>query len=62
MGFIRIQHDVSFETKDMEKNMDNLFSMLDEAIDDMENGRVFSEEEVWAKLAEVGAKEGRQEV
>jgi len=57
-----IQHDVSFETKDMEKNMDNLFSMLDEAIDDMENGRVFSEEEVWAKLAEVGAKEGRQEV
>ncbi|WP_167511405.1 hypothetical protein [Pseudobutyrivibrio xylanivorans] len=57
-----IQHDVSFETKDMEKNMDNLFSMLDEAIDDMENGRVFSEEEVCAKLAEVGAKEGRQEV
>ncbi len=53
MGFILIQHDVSFETKDMEKNMDNLFSMLDEAIDDMENGRVFSEEEVWAKLAEV---------
>ena len=36
-----------------EKNMDNLFSMLDEAVDDMENGRVFSEEEVWAKLAEV---------
>ena len=57
-----IQNDVSFEAKDMEKNMDNLFSMLDEAIDDMENGRVFSEEEVWAKLAEVGAKEGRQEV
>jgi hypothetical protein len=53
VGFILIQHDVSFETKDMEKNMDNLFSMLDEAIDDMENGRVFSEEEVWAKLAEV---------
>ena len=41
-----IQHDVSFETKDIKKNMDNLFSMLDEAIDDMENGRVFSEEEI----------------
>ena len=52
-----IQHDVSFETKDMEKNMDNLFSMLDEAIDDMENGRVFSEEEVWAKLTEVKIKQ-----
>ncbi len=57
MRFILIQHDVSFETKDMEKNMDNLFSMLDEAIDDMENGRVFSEEEVWAKLAEVKIKQ-----
>ncbi len=48
-----IQHDISFDAKDTEKNMDTLFSMLDEAIDDMENGRVFSEEEVWAKLAEV---------
>ena len=48
-----IQQDVSFEAKILAKNMDNFFSMLDEAIDDMENGRVFSEEEVWAKLAEV---------
>ena len=48
-----IQNDISFDAKDTEKNMDTLFSMLDEAIDDMENGRVFSEEEVWAKLAEV---------
>jgi len=29
---------------------DALFSMLDEAIDDMENGRVISEEEMWAEL------------
>ena len=27
-----------------------LFSCLDEAIDDMENGRVYSEEEVFAEL------------
>jgi len=30
--------------------MDVLFSKLDEAIDDMENGRVISEEEMWAEL------------
>ena len=29
---------------------DVLFSKLDEAIDDMENGRVISEEEMWAEL------------
>lgn len=29
---------------------DALFSKLDEAIDDMENGRVISEEEMWAEL------------
>lgn len=28
----------------------SLFSKLDEAIDDMENGRVISEEEMWAEL------------
>ena len=27
-----------------------LFSKLDEAIDDMENGRVISEEEMWTEL------------
>ena len=48
-----IQHDVSLDVKDNEKNKDAFFSMIDEAIDDMENGRTFSEEEVWAKLAEV---------
>ena len=30
--------------------MDILFSKLDESIDDMENGRVISEEEMWAEL------------
>jgi len=30
--------------------MNALFSKLDEAIDDMENGRVISEEEMWAEL------------
>ncbi|MBQ8821019.1 MAG: hypothetical protein IJZ82_00065 [Lachnospiraceae bacterium] len=30
--------------------VDVLFSKLDEAIDDMENGRVISEEEMWAEL------------
>lgn len=30
--------------------MEVLFSKLDEAIDDMENGRVFSEEEMWAEF------------
>lgn len=27
-----------------------LFSKLDEAIDDMENGKIISEEEMWAEL------------
>jgi len=30
--------------------MDALFSKLDEAIDDMERGKVISEEEMWAGL------------
>ncbi|MBO4999171.1 MAG: hypothetical protein J6D02_14330 [Lachnospira sp.] len=30
--------------------MEILFSKLDEAIDDMENGRVLTEEEVWAEI------------
>ena len=30
--------------------MDVLFSKLDEAIDDMEKGRVISEEEMWADI------------
>lgn len=31
-------------------NMQELFSKLDEAIDDMEQGRVLSEEELWAEI------------
>lgn len=30
--------------------MNVLFSKLDEAIDDMENGRVLSEEELWEEI------------
>lgn len=30
--------------------MNVLFSKLDEAIDDMESGRVISEEELWAEI------------
>ena len=30
--------------------MQVLFSKLDEALDDFENGRVISEEEMWAEL------------
>lgn len=38
---------------DVEKtdaSLNALFSKLDEAIDDLENGRVLSEEEVWAEI------------
>ena len=45
-----IQHNPVIEK---EKNIDMLFSLLDEAIDDMENGRVVSEDEMWKRLAEV---------
>ena len=34
----------------IEDAMNVLFSKLDEAVDDMENGRVISEEEMWTKL------------
>lgn len=30
--------------------MNVLFTKLDEAIDDMENGRVLTEEELWAEI------------
>ena len=32
------------------KKMDILFSVLDEAIDDMEKGRVLTEDELWAEI------------
>ena len=35
---------------DVEDARNVLFSKLDDAIDDMENGRVISEEEMWAEL------------
>lgn len=33
--------------------MQVLFSKLDEALDDFENGRVISEEEMWAELDDI---------
>lgn len=33
--------------------MNTLFSMLDEVIDDMENGRVLTIEELWKELDEI---------
>ena len=38
----------SVESYSLDDAMDVLFSKLDEAIDDMENGRVLTEEELWA--------------
>ncbi len=38
------------ERYNIEDAMGVLFSYLDEAIDDIENGRVYSEEEVFAEL------------
>lgn len=35
---------------DVNEAMKVLFSKLDEAIDDMENGRVLTEEELWAEI------------
>ena len=51
-----IQHNTLPDTEKKDKDMNTLFSMLDEAIDDMENGRVVSEEEMWSRLAKVGTK------
>lgn len=47
-----IQH-YTLNNTESPKTMDTLFSMLDEAIDDMEKGDVISEEEMWAELAEI---------
>ena len=44
----------SINHQDMDNTLDDamqiLFSKLDDAIDDMENGRVISEEELWKEL------------
>lgn len=37
-------------SNDANAAMEILFSKLDEAIDDMENGRVLTEEELWAEI------------
>lgn len=37
-------------SNDVNEVMKILFSELDEAIDDMENGRVLTEEELWAEI------------
>ena len=55
-GGYMIQHNTLPDTEKKDKDMNTLFSMLDEAIDDMENGRVVSEEEMWSRLAKVGTK------
>lgn len=47
-----IQHH-NTDTSKEEKTIENLFSMLDTAIDEMERGDVISEEEMWAELAEI---------
>ena len=42
------------ETLDsVDSTMNLLFSKLDEAIDDMENGRVFTEEELWTEIEKI---------
>ena len=42
------------ETLDsVDSAMNLLFSKLDEAIDDMENGRVFTEEELWTEIEKI---------
>lgn len=38
------------DTYSIDNAMNILYSKLDEAIDDLENGRVISEEEMWAEL------------
>ncbi len=41
---------VTKNTQTIDDAMDALFSKLDDAIDDVENGRVISEEEMWTEL------------
>lgn len=38
------------DTYSMDTAINILYSKLDEAIDDIENGRVISEEEMWTEL------------
>ena len=41
------------ETYSIENAMNALFVKLDEAIDDIENGRVITEDEMWAELDKI---------
>lgn len=43
----------SSKTDNVESAMNILFSKLDEAIDDMENGRVLTVEEAWKEIDEI---------
>lgn len=46
-----VQTTLNFKDSDiMNDAMQTLFRELDKAIDDMENGRVLSEEEMWAEI------------
>ena len=40
------------EMPENKEGINELFSMLDRAIDDLNNGRTLSEEEMWASLVE----------
>lgn len=44
---------VNNNTYNLENKMSELFSKLDEAIADMENGRLIPEEEMWEELEDV---------
>lgn len=41
------------EANVVDYSMNTIFPKLDEAIDDLENGRVLSEEEVWKELDDI---------
>lgn len=41
------------DTYSIDNAMSILYDKLDEAIDDLENGRVISEEEMWEELDEI---------
>lgn len=41
------------ETNIADNPINTIFTMLDEAITDLENGRVLSEEEVWKELDDI---------
>ena len=48
-----IQHNVINRDNYDDKNIETIFKMLDSAIDDMENGRIVSEEQMWEELSDI---------